>query len=231
MCDHLQADKKYKIKVTSDVKFRCMGAGCSFECSSGDTELIEEHRWRHVKAEDLVGFSCPYSSFTSSDPVQILLHQTQISPGAVPMVHIKTIVPREESSEDEDNFSESNESDVDSELSDFDKDFYDDIEDAMDDVEKKDPLDDPIKRYLCSLCEFRDPSMNSLKAHVKTEHKLISFKFVPVNSAKTNHEKDSFIIVPKNNLQIQKSTKMHFNYLFCVGHRITTAAQPGGSRG
>ena len=207
MCDHLQADKKYKIKVTSDVKFRCMGAGCSFECSSGDTELIEEHRWRHVKAEDLVGFSCPYSSFTSSDPVQILLHQTQISPGAVPMVHIKTIVPREESSEDEDNFSESNESDVDSELSDFDKDFYDDIEDAMDDVEKKDPLDDPLKRYLCSLCEFRDPSMNSLKAHVKTEHKLISFKFVPVNSAKTNHEKDSFIIVPKNNLQIQKTAR------------------------
>merc|ERR1719273_1766127 len=43
--------------------------------------------------------------------------------------------------------------------------------------------------------------MNSLKAYVKTEHKLLSFKFVPVNAAKTNHEKDSFMIVPKNNLQ------------------------------
>merc|ERR1740123_1091656 len=68
-------------------------------------------------------------------------------------------------------------------------------------------MDDPLLRYLCSLCDFRASSMNALKAHVKEEHKLISFKFVPVNSAKTNHEKDSFMIVPKNNLQIQKMAR------------------------
>ena len=207
MCDHLQEDTKYKVKVTSDVKFHCLAAGCSFECSSGDKERIEEHRWRHAKPEVLVGFSCPYSSFTSSDPVQILVHQSLISPGAVPMIHITTLVPGEETSEDEDSLSESNESEVDSELSDFDKDFYDDIDDVVVDAVKKEPVDDPLKRYLCSLCDFRDSSMNSLKAHVKTEHKLISYKFVPVDSAKTNHEKDSFIIVPKNNLPIPKTAR------------------------
>ena len=196
MCDHLQTDKKYKVK-----------AGSSFEFSSGDKKLIEEYRWKHLKAEDLMGFSCPYSSFTSLDPVQILVHQTLISPGAVPMIHISTIVPKEELDEDEDSLSETDESDVDSEMSDFDKDFYDDIDNVTETLVEKKAVDDPLLRYLCSLCDFRASSMNALKAHVKEEHKLTSFKFVPVNSAKTNHEKDSFMIVPKNNLQIQKTAK------------------------
>ena len=201
-CDHLQAETKHRVKVASNVKCRCMAAGCSFECSSGDEKGVEEHGWKHVKPEHLVGFSCPYSSFTSADPLQILVHQTLISPGAIPMVHMKTIVPRTELSEEDDTLTESDlESDIDSEMSDFDKDFYDDMDDKMDTAVKNDLDEDPLKRYLCSLCDFRDPSMNSLKAHVKTEHKLLSFKFVPVNAAKTNHEKDSFMIVPKNNLQ------------------------------
>merc|ERR1719195_968122 len=99
------------------------------------------------------------------------------------MVHMKTIVPRTELSEEDDTLTESDlESDIDSEMSDFDKDFYDDMDEKMDTAVKNDLDEDPLKRYLCSLCDFRDPSMNSLKAHVKTEHKLLSFKFVPVNA-------------------------------------------------
>ena len=58
-----------------------------------------------------------------------------------------------------------------------------------------------LRRYLCSLCDFKDPLMNSLKVHVKSEHKLLNFKFVPLHSAKNNPEKDYFLVVPKNNLQ------------------------------
>ena len=58
-----------------------------------------------------------------------------------------------------------------------------------------------LRRYLCSLCDFKDPLMINVKNHVKSVHKLTNFKFVPVNSAKTNPDKDYFMAVPKNNLQ------------------------------
>ena len=57
-----------------------------------------------------------------------------------------------------------------------------------------------LKRYLCSLCDFRDPLMTNMKTHVKTVHKLFNFKFVPIESNKTNPEKDFFMVVPKHNL-------------------------------
>jgi len=55
-----------------------------------------------------------------------------------------------------------------------------------------------IKRISCSLCDFKDSVMSSLKVHAKSIHKISNVKFVPVHSHKNNPEEDYFILVPKN---------------------------------
>eukprot|EP00090_Calanus_glacialis_P018800 TRINITY_DN29123_c0_g1_i1.p1 TRINITY_DN29123_c0_g1~~TRINITY_DN29123_c0_g1_i1.p1 ORF type:complete len:3087 (-),score=783.11 TRINITY_DN29123_c0_g1_i1:152-8311(-) len=55
-----------------------------------------------------------------------------------------------------------------------------------------------LKRMSCSLCDFKDSVMSSLKVHAKSMHKISNFKFVPVDSHKNNPEEDYFVLVPKN---------------------------------
>ena len=64
-----------------------------------------------------------------------------------------------------------------------------------------------LKRYHCSLCNFKDPLVSGLKTHAKAAHKMISYKIIPVNSYKNNHDRDFFMLVPKNNSQKYSRSK------------------------
>ena len=55
------------------------------------------------------------------------------------------------------------------------------------------------RRYLCSLCDHREPTLSSMKLHARTDHQLLSVKFVALDGSKTNQDRDYFICVPKSN--------------------------------
>ena len=270
--DHVQRENNSKVRISTSNLVKCLASNCSFECKSSDMKLIEDHKYKHFGPSELIGYSCPFCSFTSPSSVKILIHQSQVHPGETPEIHLRRIVVQES---EESDFSSSEdtdiESDADSELSDFDKHFYDDdIESlsTLENIKQKNSSSAPVepglkerelyrcgnpgcryscttaaeykdhllkcdlynplmpyscphcpvelnhlqsllehlkshalKRYLCSICDFKDPLISSLKTHAKTGHKMLNYKIVPLNSSKNNQEKDFFMLVPKNNSQ------------------------------
>ena len=268
--DHVLKEKISKVRISASNLVKCMASNCSFECDSSNMKLIEDHKYKHFVPEELIGYSCPYCSFSSPSSVKILIHQSQVHPGETPEIHMRRILVQESEESDLSSSEDTDlESEADSELSDFDKHFYDDDIESLSTLENiknsssapvepglkerdlyrcgnpgcryrcstaaeyKDHLlkcdlynplmpyscphcpvelnhlqsllehlkSHALKRYLCSICDFKDPLISSLKTHAKAVHKMLSYKIVPLNSSKNNQDKDFFMLVPKNNSQ------------------------------
>ena len=58
-----------------------------------------------------------------------------------------------------------------------------------------------IKRYACSLCSaYKSAVPMYVKNHMKAAHKVSTFKMVPIQPLKNNHDTDKFICLPKNSI-------------------------------
>ena len=72
VCDHVQLDVSTKFKIPVNTRLKCNAVKCDFECESNEKSLMEEHRWKHFKPEEFVGFSCAYCGFSSIFSHQVL---------------------------------------------------------------------------------------------------------------------------------------------------------------
>lgn len=68
-------------------------------------------------------------------------------------------------------------------------------------------------RLKCSLCNIILPSNHAITHHLKNEHAITKYTFVPIHSNLTNINKDEFIVYEEDTLKQTKSSKVQFNFI------------------